>query len=145
MRADQVDGLLDAAALGHDVFRHDDLLTGLQLEAALQDELVVLLVGEDGFDVEGAGDLLPDEEAADGRRDHGFGVDPGGFDAGGEFLAEFFPDPRLLEDERGLEETVAVLLAAELEMSGQQCAGGLECGDDFLVCHDADVPFFLGD
>ena len=54
---DDVDCLLDAAAARDDVLRHDHGLAGEDAEAA-QNELAVLLLGEDALLVEGARDLV---------------------------------------------------------------------------------------
>jgi len=132
--ADQVDRLLNPSPLGHHVFGDQHFFARTDGEAALQHEVPVFLVGEDGADAEGAGDLLPDDETADRRGDYRF--DPLALELFGEEPADGFGLVRILQEQRRLEETIAVQPAAKLEVTGQQGAGVFQNSDDFLFCHD---------
>ena len=73
--ADEVDRLLDAAAARDDVLGHEHSLARRYGEAA-QRERAVLLLREDGELVERSGDLVADEDAAEGRGDDRLGRVP---------------------------------------------------------------------
>lgn len=113
---DQVDGLLDASALGDHVFSDEDLFARLERESTAEQEVgVFVLFGEDGLDAQGARDFLTDDDAADGRCDDGVDFDV--FPLGSEFSAESGRDEGVLENECALEVLFAVEAASELEMS----------------------------
>jgi hypothetical protein len=73
VRADDVDGFLDAAALGDDVLNDEDFFAGGDFEAAAEDEFAVFLFDEDEAGFELACDFLAEHEAAHGGGDDGDG------------------------------------------------------------------------
>src|SRR5574344_147617 len=135
----EVDGLLDASALGDDILDGDEAFALLQLKAAHREHGVGLagginalarhLLGEHALDVELARHLVSDEDAADGRRDdavdaraelsalHGHT---------GHFATELLGDTRIAEYVRTLEIAVGMKLGAEFEMSLEESPRVLE-------------------
>jgi len=116
--ADNVDGFLDAAAFGDDVFDDQHRFFGGDFESASKDESAFLLFGENESAGELAGDFLAQDESA-----HGGGNDSGWFEVADfcrEGGADFLNDGHLLEGEGALEILTAVQTAAEDEMTFQQ-------------------------
>jgi cysteine desulfurase len=113
--ADDVNGFLDAAALGDDVLDDEDFFAGVDLEAAAEDEAALLLFGKDETATELPRDLLAEDKAAHGGRDDGDGVE--GPHLVGECGAETFDSGHVLEGNGTLEEMAAVKAAAQDEMS----------------------------
>jgi len=136
VRADDVDGFLDAAALGDDVLDDEDFFAGGDFEAAAEDEFAVFFFNEDETGLQLAGDFLAEDEAA-----HGGGDDGGGckvMDLGGEVGAEFLDGGHLLEGNGALEKAAAVEPAAQDEMAVKQGAGVAENLEDFVFGHGQD-------
>ena len=136
---DEVNRLLDASALGDDIFGDHVTLALLERKAAHREDRVGLtrridalalhLFGEDALDVQLARDLVSDENAADRGRDDAV-------DALAELAAlhgltrhlaaELLGDTRIPEHVRALEVAVGMKFRAELEMALEQCARILE-------------------
>ena len=133
--ADDVDRLLHAPAARHDVLRDDARLARLHREAA-HGELPVLLLGEDALLVEGARNLVADEDAAERGRDDGRRL-PRQFrrDERRERRAERFRLAREAQQVRALEELRAVEPRAQFEMAAQQRAGLLQDAVNFFFGH----------
>ena len=127
--------LLDAAAFGHNVFRNNHALAGLDREAAFENELIVDFVGENGFEFKRTGDFLTDEETSDGGGDDGVRLNSPLRHAAGEFGAETFAACGVDEHESALEEAVAVLAAAKFEVTCEQSSGVLKFLDDLFLSH----------
>ena len=72
---ENVDGFLDTAAAGDDVFYDEDAFVGVEFEATAKDERVVLFFWEDEAFIELAGDFLTDDEGTHGRGEDGFALD----------------------------------------------------------------------
>ena len=115
VRADDLHGFFDTAALSDDVFNDKDAFAGRNLEAAAKGEFAFLLFDEDETTAELAGDFLTDDEAAHRGRNHGGGGE--GSNLLGKGMAEFFDNGHFLEGERALEELARMKAAAEDEMS----------------------------
>ena len=131
----KLDGLLDASAFGHDVFRDNHAFARLDREAAFENELIVDLVGEYGFEFKRTGDFLTDEETADGGGDDGVRLNSPLRHAAGEFGAETFAACGVDEYKSALEKAVAVFAAAEFEVTREQSSGVLKFLDDLFLGH----------
>jgi len=137
VRADDVDGFLDAAALGDDILDDEDFFAGGDFKAAAEDEFAVIFFDEDESGFELAGDFLAEDKSAHGGGDYGDGGE--GTDFGGEGGAEFLDGGHLLEGEGALEKAAAVESAAQDEMAVEQGAGVAEDLEDFVFGHGRDV------
>jgi hypothetical protein len=128
MGADNIDGFLHAPAFGHHVFDHQHFFIGCDFESAPQDQFAFFLFGEDEAKTQLAGDLLADDQSAQGGRD-----DRGRAQAahlGRQRAAQAFDDRHFLQGQRALEILAAVQAAAENEMPFQQrarLAENLQC------------------
>ena len=145
---DEIDRLLDAPALGDDVFGDDVTLALPDLEAAHGENGVGLtrgvyalaldLLGENALDVKFAGDLVTDEDSADG----------GGNDAvdalselaalngrARNLAAELFGDAREAKNVRALEIAVGMKFRTEFKMALEESARVFERLEYLVLCH----------
>ena len=113
-----------ATAARHHVLDDQHRLAGRELEATPQHEDIVFLLGENVARLGMARDLLPDDQPAHRRREHG-----GEFHAtqfGGEQLRQSRDGGHVLAHLRALEVVAAVQTGAEHKMAAQQRAGARE-------------------
>jgi len=139
MGADDVDGFLDAAALGDDVLDDEHFFARRNFEAAAQDEFAILFFHKYKAGLELAGDFLAEDEPTHGRRNDGGGAER--TNASGKRGAEFFNGGHLLERDGALEELPAVQAAAKEEMAFEQRAGVAEDLQHFVFGHGDDSSF----
>jgi hypothetical protein len=133
LRADDVNRLLHAAALGHDVLDDENFFAGRNLESAPQDQFAVLFFHKNEPHAKLPRDFLADDQSAHRRRNDGDRAE--GFDLGRQRRAEFFDDGHLLEREGALEKLPAVQAAAQDEMAFEQRAAVAENLQNFVLCH----------
>ena len=133
VRADDVNGLLHAAALGHHILDDQNLFIGRNFESAPQDQFFLLLLGEDEPDPELPGDLLTDDQPAQRRGDDGDRAERPGL--GRQGVPELLDDGHLLERQGALEKLPAVQAAAEDEMTFEQRSAVAKNLEDFVLCH----------
>ena len=131
----QFDGLFDASAFGYDVFRDDHAFAGFDGKSAFENEFVVDFIRENGFELECPCDFLTDEETADRGGDDGIRLNALFRYPACEFGAEAFSACGIDEDQRALEKAVAVLPAAEFEMSGEESSRVLKLLNDLILSH----------
>lgn len=145
---DEIDRLLDAAALGDDVLGDDVTLALLDLEAAHGENGVGLtrgvyalaldLLGENALDVKFARDLVTDENTAHGGRNDAV-------DALAELAAlhgrtrnlaaELLGDTRKTQNVRTLEIAVGMKLRTEFKMALEKSSRVLERLEYLILCH----------
>jgi hypothetical protein len=136
--ADDLDGLLNAAATGDDILGDDETLAGGDLKTSAQDEsAVAVFFHEDVFFAQMAGDLLADNDAADGRGDDGRGLE--GFELLGEHAADLGGDGGILQQQGALEKLTTVKTAAKDEVPVEERAGFAEEIEDFV--HEMGLTF----
>ena len=131
--ADDVNRLLHAAALGHDILDDENFLTRRNLEATAENQLAFLFFHKNKPPAELPRDFLANDESAHRRRDDGDGTER--FELGRERRAEFFDGGHLLEREGTLEKLPAVQTAAEDEMAFEQRAAVAENLENFVLRH----------
>jgi hypothetical protein len=67
-----LDGLLNSAATGHDIFGDDELLARLDLKSSAEDEAAIaIFLHEDVFFTEVASHFLSDDDTSNGWRNDG--------------------------------------------------------------------------
>lgn len=136
--ADDLDGLLNAAATGDDILSDHEALAGGDLKTSAQDEsAVAVFFHKDVFFAQMAGDLLADDDAADGRGDDGGGFE--GFELLGEHAADLGGDGGILQQEGALEKLTTVKTAAKDEVPVEERAGFAEEIEDFV--HEMELIF----
>jgi len=135
---DDLDGLLNAAATGDDILSNHEALAGGDLKTSAQDEsAVAVFFHKDVFFAQMAGDLLADNDAADGRGDDGGGFE--GFELLGEHAADLGGDGGILQQEGALEKFTTVKTAAKDEVPVEERAGFAEEIEDFV--HEMELIF----
>jgi hypothetical protein len=128
--ANDLDCLLHAASACDDILRDEKALARADFKSSPQHESsVAVLLGEDVFLPEMAGDFLADNDAADSGRNHDIGFE--GFQLFGEQSADVRGDGGILQKQGALEELAAVQTAAEHEMAVQEGSGAAEKIEDF--------------
>jgi hypothetical protein len=134
---DDVDGFLDAATTGDDVFGDDVALARDDLEATHDEGAFGVLFSEDALGVEGFGDFVANEDASEGGGDDAIdGTDVGGgFHAANEFSAEGLCVAGPAEDFGALEVAVGVELGAEFKVAFEEGLGFFEDFEDVIVGH----------
>ena len=150
---DEIDRLLDAPALGDDVFGDDVTLTLPDLEAAHGENGVGLtrgvyalaldLLGENALDVKFAGDLVTDEDSADGGGNDAVDAlsELAALDGRARNLAaELFGDAREAKNVRALEIAVGMKFRAEFKMALEESARVFE-RLEYLVLRHFGFPF----
>lgn len=145
---DEIDRLLDAAALGDDVLGDDVTLALPDLEAAHRENgvgltgrvyaLALNLLGENALDVKFARDLVTDENTAHGGRNDAV-------DALAELAAlhgrtrnlaaELLGDTRKTQNVRALEIAVGMKLRTEFKMALEKSSRVLERLEYLILCH----------
>jgi hypothetical protein len=136
--ADDLDGFLNAAATGDDILGDDETLAGGDLKTSAQDEsTVAVFFHEDVFFAQMAGDLLADDDSADGRGDDGGGFE--GFELFGEHAADLGGDGGILQQQGALEKLTTVKTAAKDEVPVEKRAGFAEEIEDFV--HEMELTF----
>jgi hypothetical protein len=118
MRAHNVDGFLDAAASGDDVFGHDEPFVRPNLEPPPQDQAARVLFREDVAFAERSSDLLANDDPAKGRGDYGVAFNPPQFVS--KPSADIGSDVRVLKEKRALKKLPAPQARAEDEMAVEQ-------------------------
>ena len=138
MVSDDLDGFLNAATTGDDILGDDEALAGGDLKTSAQDESAsTVFFHEDVFFSQMAGDLLADNDAADGWGDDGGGFK--GFELLGEHAADLGGDGGILQQQGTLKKLTTVMTAAKDEVPEKERAGFSEEIEDFV--HDAGLTF----
>ena len=145
---DEIDRLLDAAALGHDVFGDDVTLALLDLEAAHRENCVGLagrvnafaldLLCENAFNVKFASDFMTDENTADGGRNDAVDAlaELAAFHGRARnFTAELLGDARKTQNVRALKIAVGMKLRTEFKMALEKSSRVLERFEYLVLCH----------
>ena len=136
--ADDLDGFLNAAATCDDILGDDEALAGGDLKTPAQDEsAVAVFFHKDVFFAQMAGDLLADDDTADGRGDDGGGFE--GFELLGEHAADLGGDGGILQQQGALEKLATVKTAAKDEVPVEERAGFAEEIEDFV--HETGLTF----
>ena len=129
--ADDLDGFLNAAATGDDILGDDEALAGGDLKTPAQDEsAVAVFFHKDVFFGQMAGDLLADDDTADGRGDDGCRLER--FELLSEHAADLGGDGGILQQQGALEKLTTVKTAAKNEVPVEECAGFAEEIEDFV-------------
>jgi hypothetical protein len=139
---DDVDGFFGGAAGGPDVFDDQDVLIGLQREAAAKSHgAAAIALGEESRNAaaegvfgirKGASDFLPDDDAA--KRWGDYRVDTRIRKQSGESLAELLGETGILQDQGALHISVAVASAREFEVPAADGAGEFEGVQELFTC-----------
>ena len=129
--ADDLDCFLNTAATGDDILGDDEALAGGDLKTPAQDEsAVAVFFHKDVFFAQMTGDLLADDDAADGRGDDGGGFE--GFELLSEHAADLGGDGGILQQQGALEKLATVKTAAKDEVPVEERAGFAEEIEDFV-------------
>ena len=129
--ADDLDGFLNASATGDDILSDHEALAGGDLKTPAQDEsAVAVFFHKDVFFAQMTGDLLADDDAADGRGDDGGGFE--GFELFGKHAADLGGDGGILQQQGALEKLTTVKTAAKDEVPVEKRAGFAEEIEDFV-------------
>src|ERR1035441_7652293 len=131
--ANNVNRLLHATALGHDILDNENFFSGCNLEPAPQDEFAVLFFHEDETDAELPRHFLADYESAHRWRNDRDRAER--FDLRRQRRAELLDDRHLLEREGALEKLPAVQTAAEDEMAFEQRSAIAENFQNVVLRH----------
>ena len=131
-------GLSDSTALGHHVLDDNYLFAGLDLEAAAQHEIALLLLDENEAHSKLPRHLLPDHESAHGRGQHGDRLVAVEFSR--QRRTQALDAWHVLQRHRALEKLSAAQAAAQNEMTLQQRAGVLEELKNLVPRHAAIEP-----
>ena len=105
----------------HDVLDDQDPFTGRERETAPQHQLAVLSFGEDGADAERPPDFLPDDDAAERRREHDLRTEA--THAVGNFRSAGLGFGRVLQDQGALQIPGTVQSGGQPKVSFQQRTG----------------------
>jgi hypothetical protein len=132
---DNLEGLLDASALGDNILDDQHAFTRSDLESTPEDQIPLLLLREDEPASELPGDFLSDHQAPHRGRDHR--LDLKTRDPLGNRRPELFNDRHLLKGQGALEELAGVQSAAKDKMPFEECTGLTEEIQGFSVCHAA--------
>lgn len=145
---DEIDRLLDAAALGYDVFGDDVTLALLDLEAAHGENgvglagriyaLTLNLLGENALYVKFARDLVTDKNTAHGGRNDAVDAlaELAAFHRRARNLAaELLGDARKTQNVRALEIAVGMKLRTEFKMALEKSSRVLERLEYLILCH----------
>jgi hypothetical protein len=133
VRTNNVQGFLNATALGHHVFDDEDFFAGRDFESAAQDEFAFLFFDKNEAQAKLAGNFLADHQSAHGGGNHGDGAEGPQFVSQGR--AEFFNDGHLLQGQGALEKLATVQSASQNEMALQQGAGITKNLQGFVLSH----------
>ena len=139
VRADDVNRLLHAAALGHNILDDEDFFAGRDFESAPQHQLAILFFRKNKPRAKLPRDFLADDQSAERGRDDGDGAERAGLVR--QRAADFFDNGHLLEREGALKVLAAVQAAAEDEMAFEQRATVAENLEDFVLCHRRSFKF----
>jgi hypothetical protein len=123
--------LLDAAASGHDILRHDEPFVRPDQETAPQDQTARFFLDEDVAFAERAPNFLADDDSAERRRDDGVEFNAAQFV--GQAAANLSRDVGVLEEQRALEKLPAVEAGAKHEMAVEKRAGLAEKRQQILA------------
>ncbi len=136
--ADDLDGLLHTPAAGDDILGDDEALAGVDLKTPAQDEsAVAVFFHKDVFFAQMAGDLLADDDTADGWGDDGCRFER--FELFGEHSADLSGDGGILQQQGALKKLTTVKTATKDEVPVEECAGFAEEIEDFV--HETGLIF----
>jgi len=128
---DDLDGFLNAAATGDDILGDEETLAGADLKTSTQDEAAVaVFFHKDVLFAQMAGDLLADDDAADGRGDDGCRLER--FELLSEHAADLGGDGGILQQQGALEKLTTMKTAAKDEVPVEERAGFAEEIEDFV-------------
>ena len=138
--SDDLDGFLNAAAACYHILGDDEALARADLKTSTQDEsAVAVFFHKDVFFGQMAGDLLADDDTANGRGDNGRGFE--GFELLGEHSADLCGDGGILQQQGALEKLTTVKTAAKDEVPVEERAGFAEEIEDFV--HETGLIFYF--
>ena len=75
VRAHNIDGFLHPSAPRDDIFGHDELLAGRDLEAAPEHQAARFFLNENVAFSERTANFMPDDDSSEGRGNHGVALD----------------------------------------------------------------------
>jgi hypothetical protein len=130
--SDNFKGFLNPPAAGNHVFDYDESVGRGNFEAAPEHESAgIVFFSEDMGQLEGPGDFVSDDQAAESGRNDASSGDATEFF--GEQCADFGCNIGVLEQERALEKLAAMQAGTEHKMAIEQCFGLAEEGENFGI------------
>src|SRR3954452_8660248 len=126
-----IDRLLDPAAAGDNIFRHDEPLVRANLETAAQDQPARFFLHKNMPLSKGAADFLAHDNPAERRRNHGVAFKISQFIR--ETSADVRSGIRVLEEQGTLKKLAAMQTGAENEMTVQQCTRATKYREQILT------------
>jgi hypothetical protein len=121
VRADDIDGFLDAPAAGHHILGHNEPFVRPDLKTAPQGETAGFFFHEDMAFRERAPNFLADDDSTEGRGDDGVALDVAQLI--GEPSANVRGDVGVLKEQGALEKLPAVKARPQNEMAVEQRSG----------------------